>query len=526
MLKWILFENQSIYIIGSVGSQSIETFKKLEDIAMNRVASIKSLTDIFANETKKSPACKTGFVHNPASHSVYSYNESGIHTLNGDPENIRSKRATLVFFDESAFSNDELLTAGIAFATQNADFSTSTDDSFDPRMEKMKCPTQLVFASSMNDTECLFYKKFKDYALNMFAGDSMNYFVTSMPCDIPLNPLMDGKQFPPLLKQSQIDDEIRVNPQKARREYYNMPMSEHEDQMIKQSQIVRNSTFELPELYNTTNKNKYIISSDPARSGDNSIVSVMRLIYDDKIGYYGEVVNCVNLIDITKKRKMSIKIPDQIKVMQEMILSYNGVGAHDYENIEEFLMDGGAGGQPSGFADTFIEDWYDSAGNKHKGFVDDTHELYYEESKSYPNASRKFKLISPKKYKFQMCEEFLELMSMDLIKFPKEYNGKGFVIQEEYNKDTGEVEIKERKLSFEEEISLINIDAMKSETIQIHKFKDSNGIVVRYANPSQTESDDRFYSLLLLAHKLYEIRRKNMFVQQSEEDDWMDFVMY
>ena len=62
MLKWLLFEGQAIYIVGSVGSQSIECFKKLEDIAMQRIQSIKSLKDIFANETVKSPACKTGFV--------------------------------------------------------------------------------------------------------------------------------------------------------------------------------------------------------------------------------------------------------------------------------------------------------------------------------------------------------------------------------------------------------------------------------------------------------------------------------
>ncbi|GCD10429.1 hypothetical protein [Clostridium tagluense] len=85
-------------------TQSIEAFKKVEDIAMQRIQSSKSLKDIFANETKKSSSCQSGFIHNPASHTVFSYNESGIYTLNGDPSNIRSKRATLVFFDESAFS--------------------------------------------------------------------------------------------------------------------------------------------------------------------------------------------------------------------------------------------------------------------------------------------------------------------------------------------------------------------------------------------------------------------------------------
>lgn len=529
ILKWLLFEGQEIYIIGSVGSQSISAFKKIEDIAMQRVQSSKSLKDIFAFETVKSSACKTGFVHNPASHTVKSYNDSLIATLNGDPDNIRCHRSTFVFFDESAFSSDELLTAGLAFGTQSTDFTTSTEKNYDSRMEFLKTPTQALFASSMNDTECLFYKKFKDFALRMFAGDR-NYFVTSMPCDVPLAPLMDGEKSPPLLKQNQIDDEMRINPQKARREYFNIPAAEHEDQMVKNANIIKNCTFLLPELFNTDNKSKYIIASDPARSGDNSIFGAMKVCYDKDIGYYGEVVNCINLIDITKKRKMSMKIPDQIKLMQENVIAYNGEGKPDYENIEAFLMDAGAGGQPSGFADNFMEDWKDNKGKPHKGFIDETHELYAEEAKKYPNASRKFNLINPKKYRMQMCEELLELMSLDLIKFPKEYDGKGYIVEEvkkENSEDDNKVELKERKLTLDEELALINIDAMKSELLAIHKFKDGNGNITRYANPDQHAKDDRFYTLLLLAHKLYEIRRKNLIrVECTNQSNILEYCSF
>jgi hypothetical protein len=524
ILKWLLFEGSSIYIIGSVGSQSIEAFKKLEDIAMQRIQSIKSLKDIFAFETIKSPACKTGFVHNPASHTVKSYGDSIISTLNGDPSNIRSKRSTFTFFDESAFSAEELLTAGIAFSTQDSDFSTSIEDGYDSRIEYLKCPTQLLFASSMNDTECKFYKLFVDYTINMLAGNR-DYFVTSIPCSVPLDPLLDGEKCAPLLKQSQIDNEMRVNPQKALREYFNKPTAEHEDQMVKNSNIIRNSTFLLPELCNMDKKSKFILSSDPARSGDASILSAMKVCYDKSIGYYGEVVNCINLIDVTKKRKMSIKIPDQIKIMQETVLLYNGEGNPDYENIEAFLMDAGAGGQPSGFADTFMEDWSDTKGNIHKGFIDETHDLYAEESNKYPNASRKFNLINPKRYRMQMCDELIELMSLDLIKFPKEYDTKGYIIEEVKN-ENGEIELKERKLSLDEQVALINIDAMKSELLAIHKFKDGNGTIVRYANPNQHDHDDRFYSLLLLAHKLYEIRRKALIRDEDDYDENEQVVFY
>lgn len=524
ILKWLLFEGQRIYIIGSVGSQSIECFKKLEDIAMQRVQSSKSLKDIFANETVKSPACKTGFVHNPASHSVFSYNDSGVFTLNGDPDNIRSKRASFVFFDESAFSDEELLVSGIAFATQSTDFVTSTDEGFDPRMEKMKCPTQLLFASSMNDTSCLFYKKFKDYSMKMFMGDTKNYFVTSMPCDAPLHPLMDGKPFPPLLKQSQIDDEMRVNPQKALREYYNMPHAEHEDQMIKQATIIRNSTFLFPELSNKDNKSRFITAQDSARAGDNSIFAVMKVCRDENIGYYGEVVNCVNFVDIGKKKKMNLKVDDQTKLIREYLLLYNGKNP-DYSNIEEFLIDSGAGGQGTSIADLLIHEWEDDDGIKHKGLIDETHDLYKEEAKNYPNASRKLKLINPKKYRNQMCGELAELITHDLIKFPKEYDGKDYMVIEATN-EKGEVELVERKLTTEEKIALINIDAMKSEMYAIHKVYDSDGTVKSYINPNQHAKDDRFYTLLLLAHKLYELRRNDILTTDNDPYESSQLVWY
>lgn len=412
-----------------------------------------------------------------------------------------------------------MLTAAIAFSTQDTDFLTSIEEDYDVRVEKLKCPTQLLFASSMNDTECLFYKKFKDYAMKMFMGDTKNYFVTSMPCDIPLSPLMDGKPYRPLLKQSQIDDEMRVNPQKAKREYYNIPTSEHENQMIKNAMIIKNSTFLLPELFNIDNKSKYILAADPARVGDNSIFGVMKVCHDEHIGLYGKIVNCINFIDIGKKKKMSIKIPDQLRLMKDNVLLYNGTGNPDYENIEGFLMDAGAGGQPSGFADNMMDSWKDKNGREHKGFIDETHDVYKEEAKKYPLAWRKFNLINPKKYRNQMCEELIELMSLDLIKFPKEYDNKDSVVIENKN-DKGEIELKDRKLSFDEKLALINIDIMKSELISIHKFKDSTGNITRYALSDPHGHDDRFYVLLLLAHKLYELRRQHITSKKVQVTDW------
>lgn len=99
ILKALLYENQAIYIISSVGSQAQETFSKIEEIILRigkTSSSIASLKDISAGETVKSPACRTGFVHAQTGFRVEFYNGSEITTLNGNPDNNRSSEYLLI----------------------------------------------------------------------------------------------------------------------------------------------------------------------------------------------------------------------------------------------------------------------------------------------------------------------------------------------------------------------------------------------------------------------------------------------
>ena len=98
-------------------------FQKLKKLFLELVKQLlRSLKDIVEKETRKTPNNKTGFQHNPESFHVEFFNGSEIFTLNGKPDNNRSRRATLVFFDEAAFSSDELIAVCEAFATQNTEF--------------------------------------------------------------------------------------------------------------------------------------------------------------------------------------------------------------------------------------------------------------------------------------------------------------------------------------------------------------------------------------------------------------------
>lgn len=419
--------------------------------------------------------------------------------------------ATLVFFDEAGFSSEEIIAVSEAFATQESDFTTSTDEDFDIRTQRKKCPTQLIFASSASDTTSTFWKKYKEYSIKMIAGDD-RYFCCDISVDIPLAPLMNGEKYAPLLKKSQVDDAMRTNREKALREYFNKFQQDGgEDQIIKRARITNNETFLLPKLSNTTGNEKFAIAIDPARNFDNSCCSVMEIKHDERIGYYGEICNSITFSDLGKKKKTPMRTPEQIKYTKQLILDYNGIGNPDYQNIESLLIDSGSGGGGrSAWADSLLEDWIDSKGIKHKGFIDYEDEDYASERKEFPNASKILKLVSPQKFKKQMCEELIELMELDLIKFPKEYSGKGFVniaVDHDDQRD-----IKQRTLSLEEELALISIDIMKTETTSIHRFRNPEGTSVSYKLPKDKERrmhDDRFYTLLLLAHHLYEKRRED-----------------
>ena len=511
ILKAVLYENQAIYIVSSVGNQSKETFSKIEEIVLRigkTAASIDSLQDIIEKETVKSTNNKTGFQHNPESFHVSFYNGSEIFTLNGKPDNNRSRRATLVFFDEAAFSSDELIAVCEAFATQNTEFKTSTDDSFNPETEKRKCPTQLVYASSQDDMTKMFYKHYKNFAKHMLAGDR-DYFVADMICDCAINTFMNGKPYSPLLTKDKVDAAMKANPEKARREYYNQPTRDGGvNQIIKWGTIRRNETFYLPQL-NFEVGNRIVMAFDPARTNDNSILSMMRLRNDVNYGYIGEIVNCVNFVDPNSSKGYKLDSNRQLARIRENLALYNGQ-ALDYENIEMLLVDAGAGGGgTSTYGDGLLNDWTDKNGRTHRGLIDKTNDIYKGYEEIYPNAVDKLRLLSPRKYKTQMVEEFIELMDLGVIKFPFEFKQEYI----SFAKDDGDNQKMETyQLSTKEIVALQNIDIMKNEITSIYKYTNSANTSVTYALAKEKENnpnfhDDRFYTVIMLAHYLYGLRR-------------------
>ena len=178
----------------------------------------------------------------------------------------------------------------------------------------------------------------------MMVGDP-DYFVCDIDCSFSLHPFLNGKPTKPLIKQSEVDDAFKVNPYKATREYYNkFDNDAGEDVFLKRSVIRKCCQPYYPVHKNETKTSKYIIAYDPSTKLDNSIIMVAELIRDEEKGLIVKFVNCINLVDILPNgEKAVMQKPQQMKKIKDLIIDYN-LGAVDYENIDQIIIDAGAGG--------------------------------------------------------------------------------------------------------------------------------------------------------------------------------------
>lgn len=508
MTKMMLFPNFESYILSVTSAQSQDTFMKMEKIAKKQIESFTGLTDIFYNEIVKSASNTDGFTHSPQGFKYELFNGSKITSLSGQENNIRGKRSGLNLYDESGWISENYAVTTEGFCLQNADFKLGKD--LDMETLPKNIPNQLLYCSSASSVDSYFYSIYKQYSKMMFAG-SKNHFVADINCDVVINATNHGKKlFVPLLTQDKVDSAMQVNREKAMREYYNQFSTDGgTNQPIKRATIIKNSYLRPPILCNEDGKNhRFVLGYDPAHDYDNSVVTVGELIYDEQVGYKMRIINCVSLVDIGKKKKTPMRTPEQTEYIKQMLLDYNGKGFADYENIDAFLVDSGAGGGGKLISDYFMEDWKDSNGNEHRGLLD--YEVGEEYKPKYPNAVNKIKMLSPKKYRTEMFDALIEMLNLGLIEFTESYDNKGFLtIPQEDNEELGYTK---RNLSAEEEGALVNIDLAKEEMVMTYKFDGTNG-AYRYDLPQDKKAtchDDRAYTMAMLGWYLQQVRRENI----------------
>ena len=468
-----------------------------------------------------------------------------------------------VVFDECGFLSEEMLEVYGAFAAVNKGFVSGKDRNgklIDPvrlRTFATNIPNQKFYISSASSTDTKYYRLYREFAKEQLKGNR-DYCVVQVSCDVVLKPTIKGEVVNALLKKGDIDTAVKTNPEKARREYYcEFTSDAGNEAIIRRGVITRNSETRVPLLYNDTNDKKFILCYDPARSRDNSIITVFEL-YEDDDGYKLRIVNCVNMIDISNKRKMPMQTTDQVDYLRQLILDYNGQ-ATEYANIEAVLIDAGAGGSGKVIADMLMQNWTDSNGKTHRGLIDKETDdnLGTGYSKKYPDAVNKVKLVEPSKYKSLMYEAAIEMTNNNLISFTADYDNKGYLTlfqtddagtekakkdienrlkKENLSEDEFTLRLKEElkksalvktktvKLDPYQEIALANIDALKEELVNMRRIKRDSGKDSFELIPEKVGRlhDDRAYTFVLGAYLLLEKRMSN--IRNKRKPDSSDIL--
>ena len=450
MAKDMLFNNYWTYIASGSGSQAEQTFTTLERLANDNIDTMLGSTGyIFKAEIEIKNAAGDGFSHSSNGFSYSLYNGSFTQTLNSNVDKKRGMRGSVVF-DECGFLDEEMMSVYAAFAIVNKSFKSGKDrDGKSIDRNRLRCipsniPNQLFYISSASSTDTKFYKLYRDFSKRQLMGDP-DYFVAHIDCEVAFKPTIRGETMEPLLTPGTVAAEMRSNPEKARREYYcEFTSDAGANAIIRRGVIARNEVIRKPVLYNDTGQRKIVIAYDPARSRDNSVILVCE-IYSEKnqdgdLEYKMRLLNCINLIDISnKKKKKPMQTPAQIDYLKQVILDYNQGGDENYSNILGVYIDAGSGGGGVNIADYLMPDWKDKSGKTHRGLIDKEYSEEY--VKKFPNAVNKLHLMEPTKYKSEMYEAMIEMMNQDKIEFTATYDNKGYLTIFDIDKDLSLIHI-------------------------------------------------------------------------------------
>lgn len=529
MTKLMLQPDYKIFVSATAADVAIEVFRKIEDITFDRIPTFQTLKDCcFQYELDKPKQSQTGFIHSTAGHTFKLFNGSQLTTLSSNQKTVRGKRGT-IFYDETGFQTEEQFRATQAFSVVDQNFGMGTDDKSKYRSPN-QMPLQILYASSAGDANAPFYKKYVEFSKKMIIGDP-NYFVCDINADIVLNYSSDdGNLIKSHLNKIVIQNAIDEDPDGAQREYYNkFDRGAGKNALTTPEAISRNSESYLPEFKNVDNKTKYILCFDPARANHNSVLSVFKVEHDKTNGICFRLVNVISMVDHESKNKTPLTTPQQLEIIHEAMIAYNGVGAKEWENIEIYIDAGAGGGGVGSFADHLLEDWKDKFGKIHRGVIDLEHPQYETSRKKFKNADNRIHLIEPSKYRKLMFAALEKEMSLNTIKFPNYDNRNVMYFEElefesenqpkmitEYDEETDSyiesqsVKIIEHELTKEEMIALAQCKLLKTELSYMESIYDMNGSVQYRMKPEKKSSlgDDRIYTLCMGAYILMKLRRE------------------
>lgn len=513
MTRLVLIPDYKVYISTTKQEQAIEAFMKIEDIAMNRLPSFKGLTDIFRHELDCGKNGAGGFSHNPAGYQFKLFNGSGIKTLSSNEAGSRGKRGS-VWYDEAGWIRQGIFNVVDKYTTIDTDFVTDSTNSHYERPPQL--PLQILHTSSAGSAAMPFYDRYRKYAKHMIAGDP-NFFVCNFDVDVVLNhSSLDGRHIKSHLAADQIEKDIRDNPESADMEFYNhFKHGAGNAAVVSEDCLIRNSHTSLPVFFNDTGKRKFIFCYDPARNFDNSILSVWEVRYESN-GYNLYCVNVISMVNTETEKKTPLNYVDQIRIIRDAMLAYNGAGAADYENIQ-FYIDAGSGGAPrSGIADQLLFPWTDKFGVEHRGIIDPKDPQYQTDRRKHPNNAKIVHLLEPRTYKAKIYGALEELANLNLIHFTM-YDGHA----EDIMLDDGKGNYRQHKLTSQEREALIQIELAKNEVSYICRTETPTTRTVTYELVKERQNkmhDDRAYTVAMAAYALWELRNKDLRSHKTTTD--------
>lgn len=513
MTRLLLIPDYSLYISSNTYAQSVESFNKLRDIALKRIPSFASATDIFAREIDKTGSnSETGFLQAPTC-KFRLYNNSKMEALSSNLEAIRGKRGAC-WFNETAWKTAEELAVVENFANVDTSFSTSTEKirHYDPP----QMPLQILYTSSVGDVTYPFFDKYKTFYKKMLIGNS-NYFCFDMNAyDILYHSTIDGEPIKSHLTEDQIKKAIEEDPDNADVELFNkFRKGGGQNAVVTMDELIRNSTIRKPLLYNDTGKKKFIFCYDPARNFDGSVLSIFQVIDDKEVGYKLRLENVVSMVDQNTKNKTPLPMPAQLEIIKELMIKYNGERAAEWENIEFYIDAGSGGGGISAVADQLMDDWYDKYGGKHRGIIDPVHKQYETARQKYTNAMPIVHLVDPQGYKKIMYDAVSKMVKLNLIEF-SDYDGKGYILQEEKDGSFKNVE-----LTLEERLALANMELAKKQLSYMCRYDTPNGgVTYELAKDKKNEHDDMAYTIAEGAFALAMLRRTDLLADHKPKQDY------
>ena len=503
MTRLMLIPDYSLYISSNTYAQSVESFNKLKDIALKRIPSFKSTTDIFAREVDKTGSnSETGFLQAPTC-KFRLYNNSKLEALSSNLEAIRGKRGA-VWFNETAWKTAEELAVVENFANVDSSFSTSTEKI--KYHEPPQMPLQILYTSSVGDVTYPFFDKYKTFFKKMIVGNS-NYFCFDIDAyDVLNHSSINGEHIKSHLTEDQIMKAIEEDPDNADVELFNkFRKGGGQNAVVTMDELIRNSTIRKPLLYNDTGKKKFIFCYDPARNFDGSVLSIFQVVDDKEVGYRLKLVNSVSMVDTNTKNKTPLPMTQQLEIIKELIIKYNGERAAEWENIEFYIDAGSGGGGISAVADQLMDDWTDKFGKKHRGIIDPDHKQYETARKKYTNAMPIVHLVDPQGYKKVMYDAVSKMVKLNLIEFT-DYDNKDYIMVE--NKD-GSFDTVD--LTLEEKLSLVNMNIAKMQLSYMCRYDTPNGgVQYELSKDKKGMHDDHSYTIAMGAYALAIMRREDL----------------